>query len=378
MTQESKTDVLICGAGAAGLSLAIDLARRGLDFRLIEKAVTPFDGSRGKGIQPRSLEVFEDYGIVDRLFATGGPYPPIREYRPDGSFVDSPFSDARRPTPAEPYRAPLMVPQFLTEGVMRERLAELGHRPEFGRELTGFSQDAEGVTAQVGGEVVRARYLVGTDGGRSFVRHALGVDFPGETLGVRAIVADVELEGIGRDAWHRFGSGTQPDLAVPARRHRTLPGAGPGAAGGRRRSHRRGTDGAGRRTDRPGHRHPIGRLGVSVLDERAARRPLSGRPRVPRRRCRAYPSADRRPGPEHQRAGQLQLGWKLAAVLGGAPEKLLATYEEERRPIAAGMLGLATRLLDEVKQGTMRRGRETRQLDLGYSGRIAGVADARA
>ena len=62
------------------------------------------------------------------------------------------------------------------------------------------------------------------------------------------------------------------------------------------------------------------------------------------------------------------LGWKLAAVLGGAPEKLLATYEEERRPIAAGMLGMATRLLGEMKQGPMRRGRETRQLDLGYPG----------
>src|SRR5208282_3527734 len=60
------------------------------------------------------------------------------------------------------------------------------------------------------------------------------------------------------------------------------------------------------------------------------------------------------------------LGWKLAAVLDGAPEKLLATYEEERRPIAAGMLGMATRLLDEGKSGPMRRGRETRQLDLGY------------
>src|SRR6516164_2948341 len=162
MTQESTTDVLISGAGAAGLALAIDLARRGVDFRLIDKAETPFRGSRGKGIQPRSLEVFEDYDIVDRPFATGGPYPPIREYRPDGSFVDAPISDAPGPTPAEPYSAPLMVPQFLTEAVMRERLAELGHHPEFGRELTGLSQDAKGVTAQVGGEVVRARYLVGT------------------------------------------------------------------------------------------------------------------------------------------------------------------------------------------------------------------------
>ena len=123
MAKDAVTDVLICGAGAAGLALAIDLARRGIDFRLIDKAQTPFLGSRGKGIQPRSQEVFEDFAILDRLFAAGGPYPPIREYRADGSFVDVPLSDASGPTPAEPYQAPLMVPQFLTERVMRERLA---------------------------------------------------------------------------------------------------------------------------------------------------------------------------------------------------------------------------------------------------------------
>jgi hypothetical protein len=62
------------------------------------------------------------------------------------------------------------------------------------------------------------------------------------------------------------------------------------------------------------------------------------------------------------------LGWKLAAVLDGAPGTLLATYEEERRPIAAGMLDLSMKLLDELKKrGGMRRGRETQQLDLGYA-----------
>ena len=72
MAKSISTDVLICGAGAAGLSLAIDLARRGVNFRLIEKSETPFQGSRGKGVQPRTQEVFEDYGILDRLFASGG------------------------------------------------------------------------------------------------------------------------------------------------------------------------------------------------------------------------------------------------------------------------------------------------------------------
>ena len=76
MTEDFTADVLICGAGAAGLTLAIDLARQGISFRLIEKMHGPFRGSRGKGIQPRTMEVFEDLGIVDRMFAAGGAYPP--------------------------------------------------------------------------------------------------------------------------------------------------------------------------------------------------------------------------------------------------------------------------------------------------------------
>ena len=62
------------------------------------------------------------------------------------------------------------------------------------------------------------------------------------------------------------------------------------------------------------------------------------------------------------------LGWKLGAVVAGAPDALLDSYEEERRPIAASMLGLATKLLDAAKRGEMRRGREVHQLDLGYAG----------
>ena len=62
------------------------------------------------------------------------------------------------------------------------------------------------------------------------------------------------------------------------------------------------------------------------------------------------------------------LGWKLAAVIAGAPDALLDSYEAERRPIAAGMLGLSTKLLDANKRGDMRRGREVHQLDLSYGG----------
>src|SRR5262245_33510020 len=60
-----ETRVVIVGAGPTGLTLALDLARRGIAFRLIEAAETPFAGSRGKGIQPRTLEILEDLGVVD-------------------------------------------------------------------------------------------------------------------------------------------------------------------------------------------------------------------------------------------------------------------------------------------------------------------------
>lgn len=140
MKAQFAVDVLICGAGAAGLTLAIDLARRGITFRLIEKNPQPFQGSRGKGIQPRSQEVFEDLGILDRLMAVGGVYPTDRRYRDDGSYRDVEFTQSKAPTPAEPYQQPLMVPQFLTEQVMRERLLELGHLPECGCELVGSNR----------------------------------------------------------------------------------------------------------------------------------------------------------------------------------------------------------------------------------------------
>jgi 2-polyprenyl-6-methoxyphenol hydroxylase-like FAD-dependent oxidoreductase len=208
---QGSPQVLICGAGAAGLTLAIDLARRGVSIRLIDKLPAPFAGSRGKGIQPRTLEVLEDLGAIDRIAAVGAPYPVQRLHRADATFTDSQEIMVSPPTAQEPYRTPLMVPQLRTEAVLRERLAELGGVVEYGRELTGLDQDAEGVTARVAGpdgvETIRCGWLIGGDGGRSFVRHALDVGFPGKTLGVRAIVADLELDGLSRDAWHRCGEG---------------------------------------------------------------------------------------------------------------------------------------------------------------------------
>ncbi|WP_216850843.1 FAD-dependent oxidoreductase [Acidisphaera sp. L21] len=368
---ESSTDVLICGAGAAGLTLAIDLARRGVPFRLIEKMDAPFRGSRGKGLQPRSLEVFEDLGIVDRLAAIGTAYPPQRMVREDGSSADAPIMESRAPTPAEPYGSPLMVPQFLTEGVMRDRLRELGHTLRFGGELLGFEQDETGVQARLNGETIRVRYLVGTDGGRSFVRHALGTGFPGKTLGVRAMVADVELDGLPRDAWHRFNDGSmqrqlslcplpgtpmfQLQAPIPLEGEIDLSAAGLSTLIAARTG----------RTDIVVR--SVSWASAFNMHARLADRYRTGRVFLAGDAAHTHPPTGGQ-GLNTSVQDAYNLGWKLAAVLRGAPETLLDSYEAERRPIAADMLGLTTKLLDAAKTGPMRRGRAEHQLDLCYPG----------
>jgi 2-polyprenyl-6-methoxyphenol hydroxylase-like FAD-dependent oxidoreductase len=377
MTNEFAADVLICGAGAAGLTLAIELARRGVSFRLIDRMDGPFQGSRGKGIQPRTQEIFEDLGILDRIVAAGGLYPPQREYCEDGSASESDVIEHVEPTPAEPYHIPLMVPQFLTERVMRERLIELGHHVEFGCELVGLEQDDDGVTARLARkadpeaiqETIRVRYLIGADGGRSFVRHTLGIGFPGKTLGVRAVVADIVLTGLGRDAWHRFHDGAmdrqmalcplagtelfQLQAPIPLEGDVDLSAEGLTAMV---------TDRTGRDDIRVQSVHWAS---AYTMNARLADRYRVGYVFLIGDAAHTHPPTGGQ-GLNTSVQDAYNLGWKLEVVIGGARAALLDSYEEERRPIAADMLGLATKLLDAAKRGELRRGRDVQQLDLGY------------
>jgi 2-polyprenyl-6-methoxyphenol hydroxylase-like FAD-dependent oxidoreductase len=314
-------------------------------------------------------------GIIDRMFAVGGLYPPQREYRGDGSFGVSNGMAGGTPTAAEPFQSALLVPQFATEAVMRERLAELGQQAEFGCELMGLVQDENGVTARLHGargeETVRARYLVGADGGRSVVRHALDIGFPGKTLGVRAVVADVVATGLDRDAWHRFNEGSmgeqigfcplpgtdlfQLQAPVPLEGDIDLSAAGL----------------AKMVAERTG-RADIGIEAVNWASAYSMNARLADRYRVGRvflvgDAAHIHPPTGGQ-GLNTSVQDAYNLGWKLAATIGGAPEAVLDSYEAERRPIAASMLGLATKLLDAARQGDMRRGREVHQLDLGYPG----------
>ncbi len=366
------TDVLICGAGPTGLTLAIELARRAIPFRLIEKGPSPFVGSRGKGLQPRTLEVFEQMGLVDRVLGTGGPYPSARSYAADGTFTETQFDERRPATPAEPYGQIAMLPQFLTEGLLRERLMELGHTVEFGAEIVHIQQSATEVKAKVrtktGPRTIKARYLVGADGGKSFVRQALKVGFPGESLGFQAIVADLRLDGLDRDAWHRWGSGPgshlalcplagtdlfQLQAAVPADDEFELSQAHLQAMINAR----------------------TGRNDIVIRDvtwasafrgsARLADRYVNGRVILAGDAAHVHPPTGGQ-GLNTSVQDAWNLGWKLATVLKGGPD-LLDTYETERREVAAGMLGLSVKLLDAARRDAdMRRDRSTQQLDIGY------------
>jgi 2-polyprenyl-6-methoxyphenol hydroxylase-like FAD-dependent oxidoreductase len=366
------TDILICGAGAAGLTLAVDLARRRVDFVLIDKAEQPFSGSRGKGIQPRSLEIFEALGVADRMMAAGGHYPPQRKYRTDGGYDEQQAIEATPPSPAEPYGQPLMLPQHLTEAILRARLAELGHAPRYAHALDGFEQDADGVTAQLAtpeGELtVRARYLVGADGGRSFVRKALAIGFPGEAMKMRAVVADLTLTGLSRDAWHRWGDGPGQLSLCPLMGTALFQLQMPIALEGEFDASDAGL--AAVIAARTGRDDIVVQAvhwrSVYEMSSRLADRYRVGRVFIAGDAAHIHPPTGGQ-GLNTSVQDAWNLGWKLAAVLAGAAESLLDTYEAERREIAAGMLGLSAKLLDAMRErGDVRRGREAQQLDLGY------------
>lgn len=201
-----NTDVLVVGAGPTGLALGIDLARRGVDALVVEKADRLFPGSRGKGLQPRTMEVFDDLGMLDAILSVGGTYPVGMVWQDGERVGEHRMFDPAEATEDSPYNAPWMVPQWRTQEVLFARLEELGGRVSFGREVVGFEQDADGVTVRfAAGADVRARYVVAADGGRSVVRRTLAIGMTGETVDPNPLlVADVRITGLDRDNWHVF------------------------------------------------------------------------------------------------------------------------------------------------------------------------------
>jgi 2-polyprenyl-6-methoxyphenol hydroxylase-like FAD-dependent oxidoreductase len=190
-TSSFDTDVLIVGAGPAGLTLATALAARGANFMLIDRQPEGANTSRAAVVHAHTLEALEPLQVADRLVERG--VPARRFTIRDRDRVLVPIGFEHLPT-RYPYT--LMVSQAVTESVLLERLRELGGQVLRPCVLTDLRQDATGVTATLDdGRQVRARYAVGTDGMHSTVRERAGIGFTGGSYGESFLLADVRLTG---------------------------------------------------------------------------------------------------------------------------------------------------------------------------------------
>jgi 2-polyprenyl-6-methoxyphenol hydroxylase-like FAD-dependent oxidoreductase len=351
------TQVMIVGAGPTGLTLGVELARRSVSFRLIDAGEGPFRGSRGKGIQPRTLEVFEDLGIIRAILKAGVPYPGFRVHIGPLSLRLGPMGGRKQATEDVPYPNLWLLPQYRTEQILRERLAQLGAQVEFGTAFECVSPDNRGVRIQLSsGELVTAEYLVGCDGGHSAVRKALGLALRGDTLrSEAAFIADVNLEELDHADWHVWPFAKGGSIALCPL---------PDASLFQLMSPREPADGIEAAILRATGCQ-VRQIAWSSMYRPAVR--LVDRLRVGRVFL-AGDAAHLHPptGGQGLNTGvqdAYNLGWKLAHVLRGGPASLLDTYEAERLPVAAAVLGLSKQL---YRSRSLKRGEATNQLRLHY------------
>ena len=192
--------VVIAGGGPTGLMLAGELALAGVDAVIFERRPDQYlPGSRAGGLQSRTIEVLDQRGIADRFLAEG-------QVAQVAGFGMIRLDIGDFPT-RHPYGLGLW--QRHIERILAGWVAELGFAIQYGTEVTGFAQDADGVDVVLSdGRRVRAQYLVGCDGGRSLVRKEAGIEFPGWDATTSSILAEVEMTEEPELGVHRTPSGT--------------------------------------------------------------------------------------------------------------------------------------------------------------------------
>lgn len=356
----TDTDVLIVGAGPTGLTLAIDLTRRGVKVMLIETVSALPLQSRGKGLQPRSLEVLDDLGVVDAVLANGKTRQDITLYRDRRRLARLPAGLAD-PRPDLPYPNIVMIPQWRTTTALADRLHELGGAIRFSTRLQSFTVSGGTVHVLVDNpqrerEEITARYLVGCDGGHSQVRRTLAVKFAGVTGNAqRYLLGDVTIPG-----WEPETDDTVHSHAWLGTDGSFLGLAGlPGTA--------QWQIGASLDTDdeiepnlitlqrlwdeRTGHREvrltDATWLSSFRVNVRMVEQYRHGRVLLAGDAAHVHPPT----GGQGMNTGiqdAYNLGWKLAARLRGHNDALLDTYQAERHPVARRALEQSTDILNAV------------------------------
>jgi 2-polyprenyl-6-methoxyphenol hydroxylase-like FAD-dependent oxidoreductase len=333
--------VVIAGGGPAGMMLAAELALAKVDVAVVERRPDHvLVGSRAGGFHSRTIEVLDQRGVADRFLTEG-------QVAQAASFGTTVLDMSDFPT-RHPYS--LGIWQNQIERIMAAWIAELPVRIYYGGEVKGFAQDDTGVDVRLSdGESLRARYLVGCDGGRSLIRKAAGIEFPGWDPTRSSLIAEVEMAeepelGVRRDDKGTHGIGRLEyevrDGKVlyidegPVRVVVTEQQLGPSSEPTLRDLSEAliavyGTD--------FGIHNPtwISRF-TDMTRQAAAYR--AGRVLLAGDSAHVhYPAGGQGLSLGVQDA--VNLGWKLAQVIDGAsPESLLDTYNDERHPVAARAL----------------------------------------
>ncbi|MCK2215151.1 FAD-dependent monooxygenase [Actinomadura sp. ATCC 31491] len=361
-------EVLIAGAGPAGLTAAIVLAQHGRQVLIVDAQAEAAHTSRAAVVHPRTLEVLEPYGVAERLAAHGVHTPVFTIRDRDKVLVPVPFDGL--PT-AYPYT--LMISQADTEAHLLARLEELGGKVLRPARVCEVEQDAGGVTATLDdGRRVRAAYLIGADGLHSTVRRSAGIAFEGGTYAESFVLADVRLSGgVPRDEVVLYFSPAGLVVLAP------LPGG----------LHRivATVDEAPKEPGIPFVQRLLDTRGPEAEPARVEELVWSSRFRVHHRIAGAYRNGRVLLAGDaahvHSPAGgqgmnlgvddAVQLGEALARVLAGEPDALLDSYAATRRPQAQRVVALAGRL---TALATVASGRRVlRNLVLGVAGHVPAV-----
>src|SRR3984893_17970894 len=212
-----NTDVLIVGAGATGLVLALWLMRLGVRVRIIDKTAEPGTTSRALAVQARTLELYSQVGLADAVVERGRKIVAANLWVSGKKVTRAVFGDMGAGLSPFPYA--LLFPQDEHERLLIDRLAEAGVEVERRTELLGFEDATDSVCAVLkradgAQEACEAAYIAGCDGAHSTVREALEIGFPGGVYAHLFYVADVEASGAAMNGEVHVGLDTTDFLAI--------------------------------------------------------------------------------------------------------------------------------------------------------------------